>query len=353
MIHERIRRARVLKGMSLEAVAQSLGDISKQGFSKFERGEAIPNSTRILQMARVFGVKPEYFFRADTLELAPLEFRKRAKMSKHRQDQVAEQMREHLERYVALERCFDAVDIGASLVAPRSIVVQTADEAERAAQALREQWKIGGDAIADLADLLEEHGLKMAMIDGPEDFDGACAATQDERHVLIALNQNRAGERIRFTAAHELGHWVMALPDTMPEEEQERCCHRFAGAFLYPKDRVLLEFGTGRRSRVYPGELLNAKRRYGVSMQMVLRRLKDLHLITDAGYRHTQIQFSTKGWRKQEPESLMPERPHRFESLVLRGLAADLFTPSRAAEFLQIRIDELDRTVLGVVAEPA
>jgi hypothetical protein len=31
--------------------------------------------------------------------------------------------------------------------------------------------------------LLEDHGIKVALLDGPEDFDGACAATHDEHHV--------------------------------------------------------------------------------------------------------------------------------------------------------------------------
>ena len=78
MIHDRIRRARVLRGLSLEEVAQRLGDISKQALSKFEKGGAVPNSTRLLQLAKVLNVKPEYFFRADAVALAPLEFRKLA-----------------------------------------------------------------------------------------------------------------------------------------------------------------------------------------------------------------------------------------------------------------------------------
>jgi DNA-binding XRE family transcriptional regulator len=63
MIHDRIRRARVLRGLSLEEVAQRLGDISKQALSKFEKGGAVPNSTRLLQLAKVLNVKPEYFSR--------------------------------------------------------------------------------------------------------------------------------------------------------------------------------------------------------------------------------------------------------------------------------------------------
>lgn len=342
MIHDRLRRARVLKGLSLEDLAQAVGDITKQALSKFERGDAVPNSTRLLQFSKALGVRPEYFFRAEAVSLAPLEFRKLARMPKYRQRQVEEQMRDHLERYLALERCFDAVDVRIEPTPPRALPVSSIDEAEAAADQLRNDWGIGRDAIANLTQLLEERGIKIALIDGQDDFDGACAATEDVKHVLIALNTSRPGERVRFTAAHELGHWVMALPDDMPEPEKERCCHRFAGAFLYPGDQVLMDFGNHRRSRVHPGELLNAKRRYGVSMQAALRRIKDLGLLNEAGYKSAVIQFAQAGWRSAEPEPLLPEQPRRFESLVFWGLAEGLFSPSRAAELLQRPVGALD-----------
>jgi len=343
MVHDRIRRARLLRGLSLEALARSLGDISKQALSKYEKGAPPPNSTRLLQLARALSVKPEYFFRPDAVQLAPLEFRKLARMPQKRQDQVGELMRDHLERYVSLERCFELEGIPqAALQAPRVFVVNNADEAENAGEQLRVQWAIGGDAIAHLTELLEEHGIKVALLDDHDGFDGACAATHNEQHVLIALNRSRPGERVRFTAAHELGHWVMALPQDMPEKEKESCCHRFAGAFLYPSDRVRSDFGTHRRSRVLPIELLNAKRRYGVSMAVALRRLKDLHLITDAGYQSMNIEFSRNGWRSGEPEPLLPEQPRRFESLAYRALAEGLISTSRAAELLQRSVAELN-----------
>lgn len=342
MIHDRLRRARVLKGLSLDELAQAVGDITKQALSKFERGEGIPNSTRLLQFSKALGVRPEYFFRAEAVDLAPLEFRKLARMPKYRQHQVEEQMREHLERYIALERCFDAIDVRIPPAAAQSSRVTSLEEAELAARQLRDDWGIGRDAIANLTQLLEERGIKVALIRGPDDFDGACAATSDGAHVLVALNTSRPGERVRFTAAHELGHWVMALPEDMPEADKERCCHRFAGAFLYPGEQVLLDFGGHQRSRVHPGELLNAKRRYGVSMHVALRRLKDLGLLNEAGYKAVHIQFSQAGWRSAEPEPLLPEQPRRFESLVFWGLAEGLFSPSRAAEFLQRPVGALE-----------
>lgn len=342
MIHERIRRARILRGLTLEELARQLGDITKQGVSKFEKGHATPSSTRLLQLAKIFQVKPEYFFRSDALALAPLEFRKLAKMPKGRQHQIEEQMRDHLERYIALERCFDAADIRTPTTPSRSIPVQSIEEAEQAANHLRDQWALGNNPIANLTELLEEHGIKIVLLDANDDFDGACAATSDEQHVLIALNKHRPGERMRFTAAHELGHWVMSLPEDMPEKEKENCCHRFAGAFLYPAASLAMDFGNHQRGRVHVRELAMAKRHYGLSMQAVLRRLQDRNLLSDSGYKSHYVRLSIDGWRKEEPEPLPPEQPVRFESMVYWGLAEGLFTESRAAEFLQQPIAMLD-----------
>jgi Zn-dependent peptidase ImmA (M78 family)/DNA-binding XRE family transcriptional regulator len=349
MINDRIRRARLLRGLTLDALARQLGDITKQALSKYEKGLTTPNSARLLQLADALAVSPEYFFRADAVPLAPLEFRKLAKMPKYRQEQVEEQIREHLERYIALESCFDPADIQTPSTPAQMLPVVAIEDAELAAEALRKYWQIGGDAIANLTELLEEHGIKVALLDGPNDFDGACAATQDGQHVLIALNTRRPGERMRFTAAHELGHWVMSLPDEMSEQDKERCCHRFAGAFLYPASCVTGDFGTHPRSRVHPQELLIAKRQYGLSMHAALRRLKDLQLLSESGYKSLSIQFSANGWRKAEPEPLPCKAPQRFESLVFWGLAEGLFSKSRAAELLRKPISALDPSLSGLL----
>lgn len=90
MINDRIRRARLQRGLTLDALAIQLGDITKQALSKYEKGLSTPNSTRLLQLAKALQVNPEYFFRSEAIPLAPLEFRKLAKMPKYRQAQVEE-----------------------------------------------------------------------------------------------------------------------------------------------------------------------------------------------------------------------------------------------------------------------
>jgi len=128
----------------------------------------------------------------------------------------------------------------------------------------------------------------------------------------------------------------------MPEKEKEACCHRFAGALLYPREKVNTDFGSRLRHRVLLQELLLAKRGYGISMQVALRRLKDLGLVSDSLYKSLNIQIGKLGWKTAEPESMNAAKPLRFASLVYRGLAEGLFTNSRAAEFLQQPISALE-----------
>lgn len=342
MINDRIQRARRLRGLSLEALARRMGDITKQALSKFEKGDAVPNSARLLQLARALEVKPEYFFRPEAFELAPVEFRKLCGMSVRDQESVIEQARDHLERYLALEQCFEAVGVAVPPVPAESLPVRTVEEAELVAEKLREQWCLGSDAISNLTELLEEHGIKVAMLDGIDKFDGACVATQDNKHVLVALNRQRPGDRQRFTAAHELGHWVMALPADMPEREKEACCRRFAAALLYPQERVRADFGSAARHRVLIQELMLAKRGYGISMQVGIRRLKELGLINENLFRSLNAEMTARGWTISEPEPMSAENPLRFASLVYWGLAEGLFTPTRAAEFLQQPVSALE-----------
>lgn len=344
MLNERIRRARILRAMSLQQVADAIGDISKQALSKFETGQDTPSSTRIIQLAKILGLKPEYFFRPDTVVLGQVDFRKKTRLTNKQQEAVLEQTREHLERYVALEATFDADPLPCLFKDDQKISVSTQQDAENAAKELRSRWEIGFDAIQSLTELLEDRGIKVVEIDAPEAFDGMCARLEDTNEAVIIINQNKPGERQRFTVAHELGHLIMDVPDSVDDKAEENLCHRFAGAFLMPERGVRADFGD-KRSHVHFRELKLAKENYGISMQAALRRLLDLEIISASVYQGMMIQFSKEGYRKNEPWALASERPTRFESLVYRGLAEGLFTPSKAAEFLQTHVAMIEQSL--------
>ncbi|GGY73150.1 helix-turn-helix domain-containing protein [Marinobacter zhanjiangensis] len=343
MLHDRLRRARALKNMSLQEVADQLGDISKQALSKYEQGRDAPNSTRLIQLADVLGVNPEYFFRSDSVELGEVDFRKHSAFGKKQQEAVKEQVREHLERYLAAESLFETgnKDKGFAQWQER-FPVSNVDDIEKAAEDLRQAWNLGTNPIANLTETLEENGIKVVGIEAHEKFDGLCALVNNGVDAVIVSNTTRPGERQRFNLGHELGHLVMNLPaEIHGTRDEESWCHRFAGAFLFPAKQVRDTFGSTRK-RILLNEFLLAKEEWGISIQATLRRLFDLGIVQQRFYQDTIRQWSMRGFRKNEPAPLEPENSYRLRQLVYRALAEGLVTSSRAAELLGTSLEEIE-----------
>ena len=352
MLNERIRRARILKGFSLQDVADSLGDITKQALSKYEQGKDVPNSTRLIRLAEVLGVKPEYFFRQIEVELGEVDFRKHSTFGKRQQEAIKEQVREHMERYLAAEQLLDTG--GQALnAAPwlHRFPVSSAEDAEAAAERLREEWKLGTNPIPHMTETLEEHGIKVVGLTAHDRFDGLCALVNGGQDAVIVSNVERPGERQRFNLAHELGHLVMAMPGSIEgSKDEENLCHRFAGAFLFPGEQVRGFFGQKRR-RILVDEFRMAKQEWGLSLQAILRRLYDLEVIPQSYYQSTSKLWSIKGIRKKEPWALVGEKSERLSQLVNRALAEELVTPSRAAELLNTSMSVIEMILANRMPE--
>jgi len=134
----------------------------------------------------------------------------------------------------------------------------------------------------------------------------------------------------------------MDIPDDIHgTRDEENWCHRFAGAFLFPASQVRATFGN-HRSRVLLKEFLLAKEEWGISIQALLRRLYDLGIVQQGFYQSTFRFWSSRGYRKGEPEPLNSENSYRLRQLVYRALAEGLVTPSRAAELLGVGLGEIE-----------
>ena len=59
MLGEKIHQLRKAKGLSQEQLASQL-TISRQAISKWELGEAMPDTDNILQLSKLFGVSTDY-----------------------------------------------------------------------------------------------------------------------------------------------------------------------------------------------------------------------------------------------------------------------------------------------------
>jgi Zn-dependent peptidase ImmA (M78 family)/transcriptional regulator with XRE-family HTH domain len=346
MIGRKVKVARSASGLSLRALASAMsGIVSAQAIGKYERDEDMPSSRVLMALAAALNVTEEYLLIEDELALEGVDFRKKAGASSREEATLEARAIHMLERYLAIEDLLQMRSV--DWEQPRSAPHPVADlrDAEDAARSVREDWGLGNDPIPQLAELLEERGIKILSLD-LNDIDGLAAKVRrKDRNAarVIVIKRSTWSERKRFNLAHELGHMVI-LPSS--DVDEEKAAHRFAGAFLMPADVLRAEIGANRSS-ISIGELVVLKKRFGVSIQALTYRCKDLGIINQATFSRLFKVFADRGWRKfpfEEPETMLPEleEPKRFERLCYRALAERVIGESRAAELLGISLRELD-----------
>ncbi|MFP5515502.1 MAG: helix-turn-helix domain-containing protein [Alphaproteobacteria bacterium] len=346
MIGRKLKVARAAAGMSLRDLSARInGLVTAQAIGKYERDEDMPSSGVLIALAGALGVSEDYLLSDDELVLDGVEFRKKTS-SRSREEATIEARTLHLlERYLAIEDLLHlrSADWEKPWNAPYP--VKDLRDAEDAARSVREEWGLGNDPIPKLAELLEERGVKVLSLD-VDTIDGLAAEVKRKGRSaarVIVVKRNTWSERKRFTLAHELGHMML---DPAPGMDEEKAAHRFAGAFLIPADVLRAEVGT-TRSSISIGELVALKERFGVSIQALTYRCKDLGILGQSSFAELFQIFTDRGWRRPpfaEPGSMAPtvEDPKRFERLCYRALAEKVIGESRAAELLGISVGQLE-----------
>lgn len=339
MIGNRIERARNAAGLSQRALAEQI-ELSAMAISKYERDEVIPGSDVLLRLAKALGVRVEYFFRTESVELEGVEFRKRASLSKADERRIVADVQDRLERWVVLDEIFPPSE-SMKFELPKGLPkhIEDFDAIETVALTVRDAWELGHNPIPDLVDTLEEHGIRVIVTPyiGKERFDGLAADVSGMP--VIAIGKEWPGDRQRFTLAHELGHLILngRLAEGLNEE---KACDRFAGAFLVPGAVVVESLGVKRRW-LEPRELLLLKQEYGLSMAAWTFRARDMGVLEKTTHGKYWGFMRKQGWHKTEPGPQYPAETSRlFEKRLYHALAEDWVGESKAAELLGIPLAE-------------
>ena len=331
MLGERLKRFRLARGMSLDDLETAIdGLVSKQALSKYERGKMQPKVATLNRIAAALGVKSAQLWGEPSYHIEWVAYRKRTRMGKKEQEQLQGFVAELLEKRILLQERIGECN---SLEFPiQGFPVRTLKDAEQSALVLREQWNLGIDPLANLVGVLEDHFIHIIEVDASGTFDGISAVVRDnDKDVLaaaIATHRGTPGDRHRLNIAHELGHLTLKLSEGIDEE---KAAFRFGAAFLAPAEHLCREVGE-KRSRIQLEELLYLKRRYGMSIQAILFRLKDLGIITASHYKRWCMDINKLGWKKQEPIEIPPEKPERFYQQVFRALSEGLIGEEEAEQ---------------------
>lgn len=337
---ERFKSARNMNGFSLQELADKLNTkISKQALHKYEKGEVIPDSEMIALLSETLKIRPEYFFREIKVELGEVEFRKLKNLPAKDVTKIKEQAKDYLSRYIELE---EIIGIQSAFKNPLNIdKVSNFKDVENAAQKVRKDWNLGSDPIFNVLELLEDNNIKVIEIEAGDAFDGMQTWVNGKNIPVIGINKNRVKkhDRIRFTAMHELAHLLLPI-NHLPEKEKETLCHQFAGAMLFPTEAILKEMGKSRQ-RLLIQELGALKQQYGISIQAIVMRLKDLGIITYAYYKQFFYYLNQMNWRVEEPIDYNGvEKSNRFDQLLYRALAEEQISMSKAASLKNQKVSE-------------
>jgi len=241
---------------------------------------------------------------------------------------------DHLGKYLELESILGLPATFRNPIGGRP--ARSSQEVESAAARTRECWELGSAPIVNLLGLLEDKGIKIYEARGLEGFEGLSGRYGDT--VFVAIGMEYPADRIRFTAAHELGH---VLCDFDAAESPEGECHAFGAAFLLPKAALETIFTPSRR-KVTLGDLAEIKETFGVSLQAIMYRAHTLGFVGDRQLRSFRETIKAKGWAVTEPVGYEgKERASRFRRLLHYAVAAEILDVGKAAGLAGVTAEEL------------
>lgn len=334
---QRLKQARILKKMSMDQLVDSIGGlITKQAISKYEAAKMMPNSTVLVAMATALDVDADYFFRPFTFDVNELKvsFRKKSDTSVKDVNSLKIQIQDEVERYLEVEEILGKDKIPA----PQMDCDQLSSPSQMRdlANNLRKEWQLGIDAIGNVQDVLEAHGLKVICTEAPSGFDGVSGVINGKDYIVILNKLQKHVERRRFTAMHELGHLLFDKHFThnLTLREREKLCDAFASEMLLPSIVLQGVFSPGEK--ISTSEVRQLQVVYGISFDAIMHKLCELGIINDSKYKTYCIRKNQNEALKHFVEESCYNEAFstKFETMVYAAAAKDLISTSKAASLL-------------------
>lgn len=316
---DRVRAARLLRGVSQTSLAKSLG-LTQGAISQIESGRMSPSSEQIDAIADVTNL-PISFFDAVPPDLPPitLRFRKQSRASASDTNRATQLIAEAYRIVWTLVHERDGY-LPPSLPLATDQVL-TDDEIERFAAATRTTLGLDESSpIRHITRALERGGIVVAPLSLSDEEDhaetvghfGASCWPGPGDPALIGYFHGAAGDRQRFTLAHEVGHLVLHSRRTFVADPEGEA-NRFAGSILVPP--MAYEEFVGNAAPTLR-DFARMKAKWGVSIQGLIMRGSHLGLIDESRKTSLFKQISARGYRKNEPVTVRPEEPMLFAKLI-------------------------------------
>ena len=336
-IGKNLKRIRLLKNLSLKD-AGNLLNMTATAISKYEKGEILPDSKKLIDFSNAYNVKSIELLKVyNAPKMKFTSFRKKKRLTGQNLELLEELIQDEVAKYLEI---IEMNNIDTDNIKLKKYSCNNLEDAEKAANDFRNYIKISNkQPISDLINILENLGIIIIQIKNPDnrfdDFDGLSEIVNNIP-VIVLLDGIKDGARQRFTIAHELGHLVLNINND--ELDEERLCNRFASALLMPKEAVINEFGYSR-GNINFFELTAFKNEFKVSYTAIVYRLKDLNIISEYLYKKLSI-FLSQRIGKNDPNPIQPEISYQFKKIVYKLEADEIISVNKACELLGFTVDE-------------
>lgn len=336
-IGRNLKRIRLLKNLSLKD-AGNLLNMTATAISKYEKGEILPDSKKLIDFANAYNVKSIELLKVYNVpKMKFTSFRKKKRLTGQNLELLEELIQDEVAKYLEI---IEMNNIDTDNIKLKKYLCNNIEDAEKTANEFRNHIKISNkQPISDLINILENLGIIIIQIRNPDnrfdDFDGLSEIVNNIP-VIVLLDGIKDGARQRFTIAHELGHLVLNINND--ELDEEKLCNRFASALLMPKEAIINEFGYSRRNINF-FELTAFKNEFKVSYTAIVYRLKDLNIISEYLYKKLSI-FLSQRIGKNDPKPIQPETSFQFKKIVYKLEADEIISVNKACELLGVTVDE-------------
>jgi Zn-dependent peptidase ImmA (M78 family)/DNA-binding XRE family transcriptional regulator len=312
MIHERVRHARLYHGWSQTMLAEMVG-VSQPAISQIERTGQVGDDT-LAAIAEVSGFAPWWFRQGPLpdLPMGSLRFRRRAGTPARDDERIRANIRQALE-------VVDRLSAHANLPAIRLQPIPAgqeigAEDIELKALEVREWLGIGPlDPIPSMVRAAERAGVVvMGSALEIERHDAVSFWSPDTVRPFICFSRSFPGDHNRLSVAHETAHLILHHYRRIDSPQAEAEAFQFAAALLLPGTvaHEEIEQPVTLRSLAY------VKARWGISIAALIRRARDLGIVSDEKRTSLEKQLSARGWRKEEPVHVPDERPALMAQLI-------------------------------------
>lgn len=360
---ESINRERVLwccaeRGVTVDQLADDVGIARKTLAAFFDDVQGL-TYIQLRKVADYFGRGVLFFLDpgpADPAKVHTAQYRTLASQKPGLSfaiKKLIERVERQRELYLALREDLDADDFPKFTPPP----VSTNDPAA-AAKVVRQWLKLGAENSFDLyRAAVEAKGILVFRSNGyagrwqiAKESPILGFSLYDKRCPVIVVKKARWETQQAFTLMHELGHLLLHRSSSIDDEEDmearagdEQEANAFAGHLLVPDEFLSTISDADRPTDPQHSDTWLGRHRqsWGVSVEMILRRLLDAHRITQKFYaeyrahvRGIPVQEEASGsrtWRHREPKHIFGEP---FVRTVLDALASRRITATKACSYL-------------------